>query len=75
MRNLTAYYSATIAQFLTQSKEMILGIIQQNNSSAETLVNQNNTWEEEIDSLKAQLADIGEGRILFEYNSTHGKTR
>lgn len=67
MRNLTAYYSATIAQFLTQSKEMILGIIQQNNSSAETLVNQNNTWEEEIDSLKAQLADIGEGRILFEY--------
>ena len=67
MRNLRAYYSATIADFLQQSNSEILGIIHANDISAETSIQQSNTWETEIDILKQQLRDFTEGRIIFEY--------
>lgn len=67
MRNLRAYYSASIKNFLTQSTAEILGVIHQNCISAETTIQQNNTWEQEVNILKNQLAGIKEGRIIFEY--------
>lgn len=67
MKNLRSYYSAPIRKFLLQSKEEILGIIHSNNISAETTIQQSNTWDEQIDILKQQLADFDEGRIIFEY--------
>lgn len=67
MRNLRCYYSASIEQFLRQSKEEILGVIHENNISADVSILQINTWEEEINILKEQLAFLSEGRILFEY--------
>ena len=67
MRNLRAYYSASIKDFLTQSTAEILGVIHQNCISAETTIQQNNTWEQEVNILKNQLAGIEEGRIVFEY--------
>ncbi|MBQ8197075.1 MAG: DUF2075 domain-containing protein [Clostridia bacterium] len=67
MRNLRAYYSAYIKDFLTQSTAEILGVIHQNCISAETTIQQNNTWEQEVNILKNQLAGIEEGRIIFEY--------
>lgn len=67
MRNLWAYYSAPINCFLKQSTNEILGIIHTNDISAETTIQQSNTWETEISILKDQLCKLIEGRIIFEY--------
>lgn len=45
----------------------IFGIIHSNDISAETTIQQSNTWEQEIVILKDQLRDFSEGRIIFEY--------
>lgn len=65
--NLRAYYSASIAEFLRQSVHEIVGIIHTNDASAETTIQQSNTWEAEIRILKSQLKDFAEGHIIFEY--------
>lgn len=67
MRNLRSYYSATIEEFLRQSDREILGIIHANDISAETRIQQSNTWESEITILKDQLRAFSDGRIIFEY--------
>lgn len=67
MRNLRSYYSATIKDFLIQPDAEILGVIHKNCISAETTIQQNNTWEQEIKILKKQLSAFGDGRIIFEY--------
>lgn len=67
MRNLRSYYSATIAEFLQQSDSEILGIIHSNDISAETMIQQSNTWESEVQILKNQLRSFSDGRIIFEY--------
>lgn len=67
MRNLRAYYSASIAEFLQQSSSQIIGVIHSNNISAETTIQQSNTWEFEVQILKKQLSDFADGRIIFEY--------
>lgn len=67
MRNLRSYYSASIAEFLQQSPNEILGVIHANDISAETTIQQSNTWEIEVKILKEQLRDFTEGRIIFEY--------
>jgi len=67
MRNLRSYYSATIAEFLRQSDSEILGIIHSNDISAETTIQQSNTWESEVQILKNQLRSFSDGRIIFEY--------
>lgn len=65
--NMRAYYSASITEFLRQSTNEILGIIHTNDASAETTIQQSNTWESEIKILKEQLRSFSEGRIIFEY--------
>ena len=55
MRNLRAYYSASINLFLSQSTNEIVGIIHKNDISAETRILQSNTWETEVKILKNQL--------------------
>lgn len=67
MRNLRSYYSATIADFLRQCDREILGIIHANDISAETTIQQSNTWESELQILKDQLRLFSDGRIIFEY--------
>ena len=67
MRNLRAYYSASVSNFLQQSGKEILGIIHSNDSFFSTTIQQGNTWEYEIDILKNQLQAFDEGRIIFEY--------
>ena len=67
MKNLRSYYSASIVDFLSQSSAEILGIIHSNCISADTTIQQNNTWAQEIEILKDQLAGFKEGRIIFEY--------
>jgi hypothetical protein len=67
MRNLRSYYSASISRFLRQSEEEILGIIHANDISAETTIQQSNTWESEVKILKDQLCTFGDGRVIFEY--------
>lgn len=67
MRNLRTYYSAPISYFLCQSIPEILGTIHSNDISAETTIQQSNTWETEIKILKEQLRFFAEGRIIFEY--------
>lgn len=67
MRNLRSYYSASIADFLRQSDREILGIIHANDISAETTIQQSNTWESEISILKDQMRSFSDGRIIFEY--------
>ena len=67
MRNLRAYYSATISEFLRQSDHEILGIIHANDISAETTIQQSNTWDSEITILKDQLRALSDGHIIFEY--------
>lgn len=65
--NLRAYYSAPISVFLQQSVNEILGIIHTNDISAETTIQQSNTWETEVRILKNQLQTFSEGHIIFEY--------
>ena len=67
MRNLRSYYSASIAEFLQQSDREILGIIHANDISAETTIQQSNTWESEISILEDQLRNFSDGCIIFEY--------
>ncbi len=67
MRNLRAYYSATIKNFLQQPDGETLGIIHANSTSAEVIIQQNNAWVAEIKILKEQLCQFSEGRIIFEY--------
>ena len=67
MKNLRAYYSETIERFLSQSAAEILGTIHRNCISADVTIQQRNTWTQEIDILKRQLARLDEGRIIFEY--------
>ena len=67
MRNLRSYYSAPIAKFLQQSTNEILGTIHSNDISAETSIQQSNTWEVEVKILKDQLCDFPDGHIIFEY--------
>lgn len=67
MRNLRAYYSASISKFLHQSNSEILGIIHSNDISAETTIQQSNTWESEVQILKDQLRNFTDGKIIFEY--------
>lgn len=65
--NMRAYYSASIPDFLRQSTNEILGIIHTNDVSAETTIQQSNTWEAEVKILKEQLRNLSGGRIIFEY--------
>ena len=67
MRNLRTYYSATISTFLRQPTAEILGVIHSNDISAETTIQQSNTWEIEVEVLKDQLRDFENGRVIFEY--------
>ena len=68
MRNLRCYYHATIEDFLRQPTAEIVGTIHSNDISADTRIQQSNTWEQEIAILKDQLAALDEGEILFEYS-------
>lgn len=67
MRNLRSYYSAQVTEFLQQSSSEIIGIIHSNDISAETTIQQSNTWESEVQILKEQLRMFTDGRIVFEY--------
>lgn len=67
MRNLRSYYSSDLKLFLSRSNDEILGVIHRNDTSSETSILQNNTWEQEIIILKDQLATFRDGRIIFEY--------
>lgn len=66
MRNLRTYYSSTITDFLRQPITEILGVIHSNDISAETTIQQSNTWEIEVEILKNQLREL-DGRVIFEY--------
>ena len=66
MRNLRTYYSSTISDFLRQPTAEILGVIHSNDISAETTIQQSNTWEFEVEILKDQLHGL-DGRVIFEY--------
>lgn len=66
MHNLQTYYSAPIVNFLCQPTTEILGIIHSNDISAETTIQQSNTWEIEVEILKDQLRGL-DGRVIFEY--------
>lgn len=62
-----AYYQASISDFLQESTTSILGKLSQNhlNRSLEDL--QRNTWQKQIEILKAQLNDLT-GYIFFEFS-------
>lgn len=67
MKNVSSYYSETIERFLSKSTAEILGTIHGNCISADVTIQQRNTWTQEVDILKHQLARLDEGRIIFEY--------
>lgn len=67
MGNLRSYYSNNIDAFLVETTESIFGTINKNNTFANAIIYQRNSWEEEINILKDQLSDFEEGRLIFEY--------
>ena len=67
MKNPRCFYSASLHDFFSQSKDEVLGVLNANSSSAETTLQQEGAWSEEIEILQRELASLGEGRILFEY--------
>lgn len=66
MRNLRTYYAAPISAFLQQPTAEILGVIHSNDISAETTIQQSNTWKIEVEVLKDQLRGFEGGRVIFE---------
>ena len=60
------YYSDTVANFLAQSQEYILGILAKNNLFDLNSL-QRNTWISEIELLKRELEGLNDGTIVFEY--------
>lgn len=63
---MNSFYSSKISNFLQDNQEHILGILAKNNPF--TLEDtQRNTWLEEVRILQSILADLPEGKILFEY--------
>lgn len=66
MFRLNSYYEDSINKFLNRDIDNILGIISSNNSSAETKIQQKNTWIQEINILKRELKGL-DGRVIFEY--------
>ncbi|MDU5913517.1 MAG: DUF2075 domain-containing protein [Anaerococcus vaginalis] len=66
MIRLNSYYEDDINKFLKKDIDNILGIICSNDSSAETKIQQKNTWIQEINILKRELNGL-EGKIVFEY--------
>ena len=67
MKNLRAYYSDTVANFLKESEASVYGKINSNAINADITIEQQNSWRQEISILKEQLKEFTEGRILFEY--------
>ena len=67
MKKARCYYSASVKDFLAQSSDEILGVINRNSLSAGVTEQQQSAWIQEIDILKRELATLEEGRILFEY--------
>lgn len=69
MNSLRAFYDSTISEFINTDDETILGKISSNDSSADTRIQQKNTWKSEIEILKRELCDLDDhySRILFEY--------
>lgn len=71
MKRLNAYYESEIRKFIDDNPETILGIITGNDASESTRLLQKNTWKEEIEILKRELATLPlkdeDSRILFEY--------
>ena len=63
MGNLRSYYSNNIDAFLVETTESIFGTINKNNTFANAIIYQRNSWEEEINILKDQLSDFEEGRL------------
>lgn len=67
MRNQRSYYSSTIAEFIDRSQLEILGIVQNNDETQDTSIQQRNAWSIEVEILKKQLSSFKDGRIIFEY--------
>ena len=67
MRNLRSYYSSDLEDFINKSDIEVLGIIHKNDALTETIITQNNSWEQEVSILKNQLSCFTNGRIIFEY--------
>lgn len=66
MVRLNSYYEDSINKFLNKDIDNILGIINGNDSSSETKIQQKNSWIEEINILKRELKGF-DGKIIFEY--------
>lgn len=63
MRKLRSYYSKNIDAFLVETAESIFGTINKNNTFANAIIYQRNSWEEEISIFKNQLIDFKERRL------------
>lgn len=66
MSRLNSYYEDSISEFLSKDVDNILGIISSNDSSADTKIQQKNTWIQEINILKRELKGF-DGKVIFEY--------
>ena len=66
MSRLNSYYEDSISEFLSKDVDNILGIISSNDSSADTTIQQKNTWIQEINILKRELKEF-DGKVIFEY--------
>ena len=62
-----AYYVATIAKFLEEHSESILGTLADSNMF-DLVLEQRNAWREEIGILKSALHGFDEGHLLLEYS-------
>ena len=60
------YYTASIADFLSDDPEYVLGQLLINDEF-ETTALQKNAWRREIEILQSQLYDFPDGEIAFEY--------
>lgn len=62
-----AFYSDSVAQFLEDSPEQILGILAERNQF-DLVPTQRNAWQSEIKLLQQALAPFPDGHILIEYS-------
>ena len=67
VRGVSAYYAATVEDFLKTSTEAVVGKLTLMDQFAQLEAEQRSAWQEEIDLLRAALQDLG-GTLFLEFD-------
>lgn len=67
-RAISAYYGASVAEFLTTASETVIGVLAMADMQGALDAEQRRAWAEEIDVLRTALAALG-GTLFLEFDA------